>query len=252
MRDRWDDLVGHLGLLVVNLGLWRDMQFASFGHYCAERLGMSARAVEQRVALERRLYFLPALRVAMRDRRVSYEQARLVAAHADDRNVLALIARAEETTAIALRRELDAAEQAQMRARAELDLRVPKRVGALLDAAVRSARKQAGRWIPSGEALALVAKHFADTWREAVKVRNTRRNQVIARDNGFCQVPGCSRAGGHSHHIISRAAGGSDDKENQVGTCPPHHLHAIHRGYVRVSGRAPDHLAWELGVRPDS
>ena len=35
MRDRWDDLVGHLGLLVQVFGLWRPLGFASFRHYCA-------------------------------------------------------------------------------------------------------------------------------------------------------------------------------------------------------------------------
>jgi hypothetical protein len=39
MRDGWDELVGHLGLLASMLGLWRTMGFASFAHYCAERLG---------------------------------------------------------------------------------------------------------------------------------------------------------------------------------------------------------------------
>jgi hypothetical protein len=32
-----------------------------------------------------------------------------------------------------------------------------------------------------------------------------------------------------------------------VSLCAGHHLHGIHRGYIRVSGRAPDGLAWELG-----
>ncbi len=42
MRDGWDELVGHLGLLVSMLGLWRTMGFASFAHYCAERLRVLA------------------------------------------------------------------------------------------------------------------------------------------------------------------------------------------------------------------
>jgi hypothetical protein len=42
---------------------------ASFAHYCAERLGMAARTVEQRVWLERRLYALPPLRRALREGR---------------------------------------------------------------------------------------------------------------------------------------------------------------------------------------
>ena len=117
MRDRWDELVGHLGMLLRMLGLWRDMKFQSFAHYCAERLGMATRTVQQRVALERRLYALPALRQAMRERRVSYEKARVVADCADDRSVEEWIRRAEATTCIALKRETETEREAQMCAR---------------------------------------------------------------------------------------------------------------------------------------
>jgi len=30
-----------------------------------------------------------------------------------------------------------------------------------------------------------------------------------------------------------------------------HHPHGVHRGWIRVSGRAPDHLVWELGEREE-
>ena len=49
------------------------------GRHAPERLGMGVRAVEQRAALERRLYELPSLRQAMVERRLSYEKARLIA-----------------------------------------------------------------------------------------------------------------------------------------------------------------------------
>src|SRR5439155_10895409 len=55
LRARWDDVFGHLAMLMQTLGLWRDAGFASFGHYCSERLRMSERTVGQRIALERRL-----------------------------------------------------------------------------------------------------------------------------------------------------------------------------------------------------
>ena len=55
LRTGWDELLGRLAMLIQMLGLWRDMLFASFGHYCKERLGLSGRAVEQRAWLERKL-----------------------------------------------------------------------------------------------------------------------------------------------------------------------------------------------------
>jgi hypothetical protein len=247
MRDRWDELLGHLALLVRMLGLWRDLQFCSFAHYCTERLGMAARTVEQRVALERRLHALPALRVALRERRVSYEQARLVARAADEASVDGWIASAEGTTCLALARELDEREEAQMCARGELGLRVPVRVGALLGAAIRAAREVAGRWLNPGEALACIATHFLSVWRPAVAERSTLHGKVLARDRGLCQVPGCSRAAAHNHHVLYRSHGGSDDPENLVALCAAHHLHGVHRGWVRVHGRAPDGLRWQLG-----
>ncbi len=252
MRDGWDELVGHLGLLVSMLGLWRTMGFASFAHYCAERLGMAARTVEQRAWLERKLYALPALRRALRDGRVGYEKARLVAAHADDSTMEALVERAQGLSCIALKRELAAGERAQMCARGELDLRIPRGVGALLDAAIRAAREAAaGSWLPPGECLTRIAEHFVETWEQALAERSTLQKKVIARDAGFCQVPGCSRAAAHVHHVLYRSRGGADEESNMVSLCAAHRLHGVHRGWVRVRGPALEGLTWELGVRPD-
>jgi hypothetical protein len=248
MRDRWDELVGHLGLLIQTCGLWRTMGFASFGHYCAERLGMGGRAVEQRIALERRLYELPPLRRALREGRVSYEKAKLVARCADESSVETWISRAERSTCIALQRELDAAEETQMCARNELSLRVPARVASRLDAACRAAREAAGRWLRPEECLVRVADHFIATWKEALKERATPHRRVLARDRGWCQVPGCSRPATQAHHVVYRSHGGSDDESNLTSLCAAHHLHGVHKGWIRVTGRAPHALTWEMGA----
>jgi hypothetical protein len=249
-RERWDELLGHLALLVKWIGLWRDMGFADFGQYCAERLGMAERTVSERAWLARRLYSLPALRDALRERRLSYEKARLVARHADRGDVDAWIARAEEITCIALRREVDAAEDAQMCARGELSLRVPRATAELLDAAFRTARAAAGRWLTPGECLERIAEHFLVTWKRARKERMTLHRRVVARDGGFCQVPGCSRPAVHAHHVILRARGGADAEPDLTGLCAAHHLHGVHAGYVRVRGTAPDALVWTLAASP--
>ncbi|BDG03887.1 HNH endonuclease signature motif containing protein [Anaeromyxobacter oryzae] len=250
MQARWDELLGHLAMLLRSLGLWRDAGFVSFAHYCEERLGMAARTVEQRATLERRLHALPALRVALRDGRVSYEKARLVASVADDASVDLWIARAESSTCAALRREIDSAGDAQMCARSELSVCVPSRVASLLDAAFRAARAAAGTWLTPGECLVQVADHFITTWEGAVRARRSRHRAVLARDRGCCRVPGCSHAAAHLHHVLFRSRGGDDAGDNLVSLCAAHHLHAVHRGWVRVWGRAPDALRWELGVRP--
>jgi hypothetical protein len=248
MRSRWDELVGHLAMLVRSCGLWRDMRFASFGHYCTERLGLSERAVAQRVSLERRLYELPGLRAAMRDGRLSYEQARLVSSCADDQTIDAWITRAEGLTCIALAREVESFDEAQMCARGEVGLRLPERVASLLDSALRAARLAAERWLRPDEALQLVAQHFIDTWKPLLRSRNTFQKRVLARDRGLCQVPGCSRAALHVHHVRFRSHGGGDEPENLVSLCAAHHLHGVHVGWVRVRGEAPGRLRWAVGA----
>jgi len=250
MRRRWDELLGHLGLVMKSFGLWRELGFASFDHYCQERLWMAPRTVEQRVWLERRFYDLPGLREAMRSGRLSYEQARLVAAEATPETLPDWIRRAEGMTVIALRRAVDREGERQMCARETLELLVPVRVADLLAAAFRAVRKKAGRWLPPGECLLEMSRHFKETWQGVVDERSTPERRARRRD-AYCQVPGCSRLADHAHHVIPLSQGGTDDPENLVGVCAAHHLHCIHRGWVRVSGRAPDRLVWELGERPE-
>jgi hypothetical protein len=247
LRARWDEVLGHLALLMKMWGFWRDMQFAKFSQYAAERLGLSARTVEQRIALERRLYDLPQLRAALRAGRVSYEQARLIARRATERTADEWIAKAAATTCVALTREVRTAEEAQMCADGRLGMQLPSRVADLLQAAFRAAQEAAGRPLDAEFCLFWLAEHFIAAYPALNKKR--RRRSVIERDGGWCQVPGCSRPAGHEHHIVFRSAGGGDEEENKTPPCPAHHLHAIHLGWVRVTGRAPDALRWELGVR---
>ncbi len=249
LRDRWDEVLGHLAMLFCAMDGWRRMGFASFEHYCRERLGMSVRAVEQRAALERKLYELPPLRQAMQERRLSYEKARLIARYADEESVEEWIERAELMTCIDLRRQLQGSEEAQMSARGEFEVWLPRRVGGLLALAFAAARRDAGRWLSPGECLVRIAAHCIEVWKPALAERNTVQKRVLARDRWLCQVPACSRAAAQVHHIEYRSHGGSDDPSNLVSLCAGHHLHGVHNGSIRVSGKAPDQLRWELGVR---
>jgi len=249
MRNQWDGAFGHLALLFRSLEGWRHLGFASLEHYCCERLGMGERTVQQRISLERKLHDFPSLSQAMRDGRVSYEKARLIARHATDATVDGLIDRAGQITCIELRRELEAKEEVQMCAKRVLDITAPRRVLVLLTLAFRAARKAAGRWLPPGECLRIIAAHFIEVWKPIVAERNTLQKRVRARDRGLCQVPGCSRAATDAHHIDYRSAGGADEEWNLISLCAAHHLHGVHLGYIRVSGKAPHALRWQLGVR---
>src|SRR3990172_2130628 len=72
------------------------------------------------------------------------------------------------------------------------------------------------------------------------------------RDGYRCAVPGCTcRRNLHSHHLEYRSVGGPDVPENRITLCGQHHLRAVHGdGTLRIRGRAPDGLVYELGAGP--
>jgi hypothetical protein len=248
-RTRWDEVFGHVAMLFKRSRAWEPLGFASFGHYCEERLGMAERTVAQRVALERSLYRIPLLRRALREKRISYEKARTIARHAEGDEVQGWIEKAETMTCVELRRAMQDKDEAQMCARGTFRVWMPVSVAEVVKAAFRAARAAAKRWLSAGECLVTLAEHFIETWRAQLKQANTLQRRIRARDRHFCQVPGCSRAAVHAHHIKARSQGGSDDPSNLISLCAAHHLHGIHGGRMRVTGSAPDKLAWEFGLR---
>jgi hypothetical protein len=89
---------------------------------------------------------------------------------------------------------------------------------------------------------------FMEIWRRPRR-RSTVQQKARRRDEGLCQVPFCSRAATPVHHIVFRSHGGGNGLENLTSLCAAHH-HAVHAGWIRVWGEAPDKLQWQLGVRP--
>jgi len=245
VRAGWDAILGYCAHAVKQSRLYARLGFASFRHYSEERLGLPARTVEQRAALEKRLWASAALQEARRQG-VSFEKLRLLA-RLPDGDVASWIPRAQALTCIALRRRIEGEAERQMRASARFGASMPRRIALVVAAAVEAARALAGRVLPAGRCLTFIAKHFLDTWRPLVRRSRTRSRRVRDRDEGHCQVPGCSRRGTHAHHIAFRSHGGGDEPENQVAACPFHHLRCIHGGYLRVFGGAPDALTWFLG-----
>ena len=243
-RDEWDGLFGWCAYTVRSSGLWRTAGFASFEHYSKERLGLSARTVEQRAALEQRMWASPALRAA-RDAGLSYERLRLLS-RLPDREIEGWAGRARALTCVELRAALDARDEAQMRAARALRAGVPERTALLLQAAFRAVRAVEGRLLADGSCLVRVARHFVETWSPHVKRGRTASQRVRDRDHDRCQVPGCSRRAVHAHHVWPRSRGGSDEEWNLVGLCGCHHLRGVHGGWLRVHGTAPGALVWEV------
>jgi hypothetical protein len=117
-------------------------------------------------------------------------------------------------------------------------------------AAIRCAQRRArdeGRRIDAGEALVEIAGHFLKTW-PAHRVRKVPRSRalVLKRNDGKCQVPGCSLPARHIHHICYRSRGGAKAPWNETALCIPHHLHGVHEGRLTVTGRAGERLVWRF------
>jgi hypothetical protein len=252
MRNRWDEVFGHVARLFKRYGAWDPLDFVNFAHYCEERLGMVRRTVMQRVALERGLLRIPLLRQALREGRITYEKARLIARHWEAgraQEVRPLIAMAQTMTCVEFREALTAKAEGQMCARGTFTLTAPPHIFDLLEATLRMARALAKRSISLGMCLVEMANHFVAVWKAHVKVRRTKRMRIFGRDGHRCQVPGCSRPAAHLHHLEYRSQGGSDDESNLLCLCAAHHLFGIHDERMRVTGTAPDKLVWEFGLR---
>lgn len=75
------------------------------------------------------------------------------------------------------------------------------------------------------------------------------RHAILQRDGWRCQYPGCrGRAHLEAHHIHYDGHRGCDHAHNLVTLCHAHHA-LIHDGHVRLRGRAPDGLVWEMGLQ---
>jgi hypothetical protein len=252
MLRQWDVLFGHLAFIFKKMRCWEVAGFPSLAHYWVERLGMAARTVEQRIALEEQLHELPALKTAMKEGRISYEKARLIARYADKVTVQALIEQAEGLSCIELRRRFEANEEAQMSARRKFKAVVPWRIACDVEFAFRVLRRWSRAPLSDGECLVALFAHFVAVWKPLLAQRTTLHRRVLERDGYRCQVPGCSRTAAHAHHIIARSAGGKDEIWNLTSLCAAHHLRGIHMGRLKVAGRAPDQLTWTLhGALPD-
>jgi hypothetical protein len=114
----------------------------------------------------------------------------------------------------------------------------------------RRIEKETGRMPTEGQALGVILDHVFECWGIGTG-KVDPRHQVFERDGWLCTVPGCtSMRNLHSHHIRFRSAGGAHGPENRTSLCAFHHLRGVHAGRLRCTGRAPDGLTWQMGVRP--
>jgi hypothetical protein len=109
-------------------------------------------------------------------------------------------------------------------------------------------RKRHAPRISTWAALVVLFAQVKEEWEREDPERRPVRAKILKRDHYRCVVPGCGRRSQlEDHHINFRSEGGGDEDTNRSTLCHGHHAHMVHRGYVRISGKAPYALRFELG-----
>jgi hypothetical protein len=89
--------------------------------------------------------------------------------------------------------------------------------------------------------------HVLHTWLELGE--SSKDYEICERDGWRCLVPGCTaRRNLQGHHLEWRSHGGPDDPWNLGALCAFHHLRGVHLRRIRITGRAPDGLVFELPI----
>jgi len=251
--------------------LYRKLGYATLEDYVRERLLMSPRTARQRMWLERKMRELPPLREALREGRVPLSKALEIAGFATPFDVEDRIESATTETWQALNRASNEEQAQRDRAAGRCRLWGPRDALETIQHAIWSVQNGDARtgysgigysgigdesadlhrpWnrLTEGEALARIADHFVAVWTVNLAPRRIPkgRQTVLDRHGGLCAVPGCSRPAQQEHHIVFRSQGGDDELSNRVALCAPHHLRAIHGGYLTVRGRAGELLEWHF------
>ena len=299
-RDLW---LGRLLDRFCRAQAWRELGYASEGHYTRERLGLSRSSARARITLARRTRALEPVMDALREGLIGFEAAQLLSRVAHDGNAAAWVERARRRTFKHLREEVqlvelrirlggdwmdtappteqeidqaqsversvlcgeylrkalsgdrDLAQQAivQMSARPEprtslgkVTVRVRMRESDLifwrqLEAACRDAGIECSF-------TKFLVWTFWETWLPHLG-RSDRWEEVYRRFLYRCPCPVCFRRDVTAHHLVYRAAGGGDDRENLAAPCAWCHLWGEHAGRLKVLPPASD-MRWILGERP--
>jgi hypothetical protein len=117
--------------------------------------------------------------------------------------------------------------------------------------AVGRIRERNGVGCPPWVAVSMIVADALQEWQRRDPKRIPTEERILLRDGYRCMVPVCSSMKNlEVHHIEFLSEGGSDEDWNKVTLCHGHHR-MVHEGIVRVWGRAPHELYWEIGCQPD-
>jgi hypothetical protein len=212
--------MGRILKQVLDRKLHRELGFDRFDLYVQERLDLPPRTARRLVALARAEHASPQVATAFRSGEITRMQAELLVRGGS----LGLARR------VTLRRLED-----EVGLGRDLVFRAPPAVAWLFAALV------------SRHGLLRVLAHPVRGWLEAG--HRTRGYEDFERDGWRCLVPGCTaRRNLHSHHLEFLSHGGPDEPWNRATLCAFHHLRGVHLRRIRITGRAPDALVFELAI----
>jgi hypothetical protein len=278
IEQRWLAEIGPLLLEVARSRSYRLHGCSNLAVFARERLGMSPRKAQALLRLERACAQSPELRAAFSSGRLSWVQAHaLIPVLALEHSEPWRAAWAGHAEAISARRLEEDVERAlvtgelavqtgahptvgkseeeslgKQNETATLFFPAPADVARLFKAVLatvqRRIERRNGRPASESEALDAMLEHCFETWA-LPNAKVSREHRVFERDGWRCTVPGCSSYRNlHSHHIQFRSDNGPDDPWNRTALCAAHHHRCVHEGIgrIRIRGRAPDGLRYEL------
>jgi hypothetical protein len=123
---------------------------------------------------------------------------------------------------------------------------------ATYEQALRVLRGLHGEDRPEWWCLAVMARHFLETYADAdEQVQKTLARRVVQRDEYTCAAAECLRRGGlEADHIELKSRMGPTVEWNEASMCGPHHRHIKHElGALALYGKAPDDLWVKMGER---
>jgi len=127
----------------------------------------------------------------------------------------------------------------------------PKATAEDLTTVIERFRRKAKPGLPIWGALVVLFAQAEQQWLQEDPERRPVRAKILKRDRYRCVVPVCrNRDHLEDHHLKYRSRGGGDEDENRTTLCHAHHRHGVHRGYIKITGKAPHALRFEIGCRP--
>jgi len=211
--------IGRILRQVRDRRLYQELGLPSFERYVFERFDLAESTARRLVRMARAEHSHPAVATAFREGRITLLQAEALLRGGS-------LELAEKVTLRRLEQEV---------LPGEVDFWAPPEVARLFRAMVEAVGLEA------------LLDHALATWLGMQ--HKSHHYRIYKRDGWRCAMPGCTaRRGLHAHHVQFRSRRGGSRAWNLLTLCVAHHQYLVHAGLIRITGKAPDRLVFEMGV----